>query len=40
MAEKQAKQMLQEKAQKAGKAENTQKEITNLLSFIKRHAYA
>ena len=40
MAEKQAKQMLQEKAQKAGKAENTQKEITNLLSFRKRHAYA
>ena len=40
MAERQAKQILQEKAKKADKAENTQKEITNLLSFKKRHAYA
>ena len=40
MAERQAKQMLQEKAKKAEKAENSQKEITNLLSFKKRHAYA
>ena len=40
MAERQAKQMLQEKAQKTEQAENTQKEITNLLNFKKRHAYA
>ena len=40
MAERQARQMLQEKAQKTQKAENTQKEITNLLSFRKKHAYA
>lgn len=40
MAERQAKQMLQEKARKTEKAENSQKEITNLLSFKKRHAYA
>lgn len=40
MAERQAKQMLQEKAEKTEKAENSQKEITNLLSFKKRHAYA
>lgn len=40
MAERQAKQMLHEKAQKTEKAENTQKEITNLLNFKKRHAYA
>ena len=40
MAEKQARQMLQEKAKKAEKAENSQKEITNLLNFKKRHAYA
>ena len=40
MAERQAKQLLQERARKAEKAENTQKEITNLLSFKKRHAYA
>lgn len=40
MAERQAKQILQEKAKKANKAENTQKEITNLLSFKKKHAYA
>ena len=40
MAEKQAKQLLQERARKAEKAENSQKEITNLLSFKKKHAYA
>ena len=40
MAERQAKQMLQEKAKKTEKAENSQKEITNLLDFKKRHAYA
>ena len=40
MAERQARQMLQEKAKKTEKAENTQKEITNLLSFKKKHAYA
>lgn len=40
MAERQAKQLLQERARKAEKAENTQKEITNLLSFKKKHAYA
>ena len=40
MAERQAKQMLQEKAKKTEKAENSQKEITNLLRFKKRHAYA
>ena len=40
MAERQAKQMLQEREKKAEKAENTQKEITNLLNFKKKHAYA
>ena len=40
MAERQAKQMLQERAKKAEKTENTQKEITNLLNFKKKHAYA
>ena len=40
MAERQAKQMLQEKAKKTENAENSQKELTNLLSFKKRHAYA
>lgn len=40
MAERQAKQLLQERERKAEKAENTQKEITNLLSFKKKHAYA
>ena len=38
VAERQAEQMLQERARKAKKAENTQKEITNLLSFKKKHA--
>ena len=40
MAEKQAHEIAQEKAQKTKKAKNTQTEITNLLSFKKRHAYA
>ena len=40
MAERQAKQMLQERAKKAEKTENAQKEITNLLNFKKKHAYA
>ena len=40
MAERQARQMLQEKARKMEKAEISQKEVTNLLSFKKRHAYA
>ena len=40
MAERQRKQMEQEKAQKAKKAKGTEKEITNLLSFKKRQAYA
>ena len=40
MAERQRKQMQQEKAQKTKKAKGTEKEITNLLSFKKRQAYA
>lgn len=40
VAEKQAEQIAQERAKKAGKAKNTDKEITNLLSFKKKHAYA
>lgn len=40
MAERQAHQMLQEKAKKAKKAKGTENEITNLLSFKKRQAYA
>ena len=40
MAERQAEQIEQEKAKKAAKAKNTEKEITNLLSFKKKHAYA
>ncbi len=40
MAERTANQMVQEKAKKTRKARNTEKEITNLLSFKKRHAYA
>lgn len=39
MAEKQARQIVQENAKKTAKAKNTDKEITNLLSFKKRHAY-
>ena len=40
MAERQAEQIEQEKAKKANKAKNTEKEITNLLTFRKKHAYA
>lgn len=40
MAEKQAREIEQEKAKKTTKAKNTDKEITNLLSFKKKHAYA
>ena len=40
MAERQANQIEQEKAQKAKKAKNTDVEITNLLAFKKKHAYA
>ena len=40
MAERQRKQLEQEKAQKTKKAKGTEKEITNLLSFRKRQAYA
>ena len=40
MAEKQRREIEQEKAKKAKKAKNTEHEITNLLSFKKRHAYA
>ena len=36
----QKQQIEQEKAKKAGKAKNTDKEITNLLNFRKKHAYA
>lgn len=40
MAERQANQITQEKANKAKKAKNSDAEITNLLSFKKKHAYA
>ena len=40
MAERQANQIAQENAEKAKKAKNNENEITNLLSFKKRHAYA
>jgi glycosyltransferase involved in cell wall biosynthesis len=40
MAEKQKRQLEQERAGKAKKAKNTENEITNLLSFKKRQAYA
>ncbi len=40
MAERQANQIAQENAEKAKRAKNNDKEITNLLSFKKRHAYA
>ena len=40
MAQKQALQIEQENAQKTKKAKNTEKEINNLISFRKRHAYA
>ena len=40
MAERQRKQLVQEKAQKTKKAKGSEKEITNLLTFKKRQAYA
>ena len=40
MAEKQQEEIAQENAKKAEKAKNTDTEITNLLSFKKKHAYA
>ncbi len=40
VAEKQREQIAQENAQKASKAKNTETEITNLLAFKKKHAYA
>ena len=40
MAERQAKQILQERAKKAKKAKGTENEITNLLSFKQRQAFA
>ena len=40
MAEKQANQIAQENAEKAKKSKNTDGEITNLLTFKKKHAYA
>ena len=40
MAERQAEQIEQEKANKAKKAKNSDSEITNLLRFKKKHAYA
>ena len=40
MAERQANQITQENAEKAKKAKNTDSEITNLLAFKKKHAYA
>ena len=39
-AKKEAEMIEQEKANKTEKARNTQKEITNLLTFRKRNAYA
>ena len=40
MAERQANQIAQEKNGKTKKVKNSENEITNLLSFRKRHAYA
>ena len=40
VAEKQANQIEQEKAQKTKKAKNSDNEITNLLAFKTKHAYA
>ena len=40
MAEKQKRELEQERARKTKKAKNTEKEITNLLNFKKRQAYA
>ncbi len=39
-AEKQLKQLAQEKENKAAKAKNSEKEISKLLTFKKKHAYA
>ena len=40
MAEKQAREIEQENARKTSKAKNSEKEITRLLDFKKKHAYA
>ncbi len=40
VAEKQKRQLEQERARKTKRADNTDNQITNLLSFRKRHAYA
>jgi len=40
VAEKQAKQIEQEKARKSEKTKNSEKEINKLLSFKKKHSYA
>ena len=40
VAQRQANQLLQEKTQKAKKSKNVESEITNLLAFKKKHAYA
>ena len=40
MAEKQAREIEQENAKKTSKAKNSEKEITRLLDFKKKHAYA
>ena len=40
MAEKQAREIEQENAKKTAKANNSEKEITRLLDFKKKHAYA
>ena len=40
MAEKQKREIEQERAKKAKKAKGPENEITNLISFKKRHAYA
>ena len=40
MAQRQANQIAQENAKKAKKAKNTENELSNLLSFKKRQAYA
>ena len=40
MAEKQKRELEQERARKTKRAKNTENEITNLLSFKKRQAYA
>ena len=40
MAEKQAEQIVQERAKKANRAKNNENEVNNLLVFKKKHAYA